>query len=306
MTNIAALSADALEVNRQGRLTDDQRKGWAGAERAWRSDFGFAALVCAFLGLGLLTGFLSNKADPTRILGGLGLLVAAGVLGYVAVFLGQPLARDLRDGRVASIEGPIGRERMAGSGGQPASHWLDVDGKRFACGLDAYEAAEQPGIVRLYYLPRSRKAVNFERLPDRPLPAGAVNGSLVASTARSALSLDRRTHDEALATMVAMEHAVTAPDLPPPDAPRDPRPLAEAIVGAWSSPAMSVMIDADGSARATMANGMSLAGRWSVDRDGKLRLDGMGDEMVTEARLAGDTLTVVMDGMPLSFRRSAG
>ena len=166
------------------------------ASLAFRSDFGFAALACALLGVGLLTGFLSNKADPTRILGGLGFLVAAGMLAYVAVFRIQPLAQDLREGRVPSIEGAIGRERMAGSGAEPASHWLDVDGKRLACGLTAYEAAEQPGIVRLYDLARSRKVVNFERLPNRPLPAGAVNGSLVASTVRTALSLDRKTHDE--------------------------------------------------------------------------------------------------------------
>ena len=308
MTSAAALSTDALELNRQGRLTDDQRKGWDGVERAFRSDFGFAALVCAFLGVGLLTGFLSNKADPTRILGGLGFLVAAGVLAYIAVFRSQPMAQDLREGRVASIEGAIGRERMAGSGGQPASHWLDVDGKRFACGLAAYEAAEQPGIVRLYYLPRSRKVVNFERLPDRPLPAGALDDprAVLAQVAGALRSHDGTQRAEAMATMEAMKHEVAARATPPPADQRDARPLAEAIVGAWRGPVMDVTFAADGAASARMANGMSMAGRWSVDGDGKLHLDGMGQDVATEAWIAGDALTVLMDGHPMPFRRAAG
>ena len=67
---------------------------------------------------------------------------------------------------------------------------------------------------------------------------------------------------------------------------------------------MDVTFSADGAASARMANGMSMAGRWSVDADGKLHLDGMGQDMVTDAWIVGDDLTVLMDGNAMPFRRT--
>ncbi len=142
--------------------------------------------------------------------------------------------------------------------------------------------------------------MSLERLPDPPLPAGSLDDPSVA-VAQVALAIgshDRTQRAEAMATIAAMEAAIVERATPPPAERRDPRPLAEAIVGAWHGAAMNVTFSADGAATAAMANGMAVAGRWSVGGDGKLRLDGMGQDMATDAWIAGDALTVVMDGTP--------
>jgi hypothetical protein len=51
---------------------------------------------------------------------------------------------------------------------------------------------------------------------------------------------------------------------------------------------------------------MALTGRWSVGDGGKLRLDGMGQDMDTEAWVAGDELTLVIDQDRITFRRGGG
>jgi hypothetical protein len=78
------------------------------------------------------------------------------------------------------------------------------------------------------------------------------------------------------------------------------------MVGSWHGPLMDVTFAGDGGATAATANGMRLAGRWSVDGDGKLHLTGMGEDMVTEALVTGDALSIVMNGERMAFRRVAG
>jgi hypothetical protein len=307
MTTTPALADDVLEANRQGRLTDSQRKGWTGVERSWRSDFGFAAVFCAVLGVGLLSGFLSARGDSTRVIGGVGFVIAAGVFAYLALFRGRPLAQDLRAGRVEVVEGAIGRDRLAGTGSTPSRHWLEVGGQRYECGVAEYETAEQPGIARVYYLPRSRRVVNFERLPDRPLPPGALDDRAALDAAvRGARSHDAATRDEARATMAAIQHATFGPAAAQTDGAADGRPLAESIAGSWRSPLGEVVFAADGGARAQLANGVSLTGRWSAGPDGTLHLEGMGGQLVTDARVTGDTLSLTIDSTSVVFHRAGG
>jgi hypothetical protein len=296
-----------LEANRQGRLTDAQRKGWSGAERDWSGTVSLMALVLAVAGVLLLTG-AGQTPLPTyaRLLAGAGCLAGAGVLAYVSVLGGGQLARDLREGRVEVVEGAILKSRQqVNAGAQPGFHYLEVAGRKLRCGLEAYDAAPDAGIVRVYYLPRSRKVVNLERLADRPLPAGALDDpSVLARQAAQAIgSHDRTQRAEAMATLAAMEAAMTGPATPPPAGQRDARPLAEAIVGAWHGPALNVTFSPDGTATGTVASGTSLTGRWSVGGDGKLRLDGMGQDMVADAWVAGDALTLEMGGERMSLRR---
>ena len=49
---------------------------------------------------------------------------------------------------------------------------------------------------------------------------------------------------------------------------------------------------------------MRLTGRWSIAGDGKLRLAGMGQDMEADASVAGDVLSVIMEGKRLNFRRA--
>ncbi len=301
--------ADALEANRQGRLTDAQRQGWTGAERRWSGTVSLMALVLAVAGVLLLVG-VGHTPLPTvvRLLAGAACLAGAGVLAYVSVLGGGQLARDLRDGRVESAEGAIARSRQGvNAGAQPDFYYLEVAGRRLRCGLAAYNAAPEAGIVRVYYLPRSRKVVNLERLPDGPLPAGALDDpSVLAREAAHALgSHDRTQRAEAMATFAALEDASSGPATPPADQ-GGTGPLAEAIVGGWHGLAMNLTFSADGTATGTLANGLAITGRWSVDGAGNLRLEGMGENMVTEAWVTGDALTLVMDGGRMSFRRVGG
>lgn len=306
----AALDSGALGVNRQGRITDAQRKGWAGAERNWSGTVSLMALVLALAGVALLVG--GGKTPlPTfaRLPAGVGCLVGAGVLAYLSLLGGGQLARDLRDGRVESAEGAVAKShQQVDAGADPGFYYLEVAGRRLRCDREAYDAAPEGGIVRVYFLPRSRKVVNLERLADRPLPAGALDDPsvAVAQVAQGLGSHDRTQQAEAMATIVAMKDAMEAGATTPSADQRDPRPLAEAIVGSWHGAAMKVAFSADGTATAAMANGMTQAGRWSVGGDGKLHLDGLGQDMATDAWVAGDVLTVVMGATPMTFRRVGG
>jgi hypothetical protein len=92
---------------------------------------------------------------------------------------------------------------------------------------------------------------------------------------------------------------------PPPDQ-RDTRPLAEAIVGTWSSAFMTVMFAADGTATSTAPNGRQTSGRWSVDAQGLLHAGLAGKDNVGQAWISGTTLTITEGGMGITFERAAG
>jgi hypothetical protein len=302
---------EALDENRRGRLTDAQRRSWTGVDRRWGGTVSLMALVLAVAGAGLLTDLgRPTLPTPVRLMAGVGCLVAAGVLVCVSLLGGGQLTRDLRQGRVDSTEGAVSKERdpmPTYAGPNPRRRYLEVGGRRLECDQGKFDAAPDAGIVRVYYLPRSRRVVNLERLADGPLPAGALENpmAIVAQAVHGVASTDRTQRAEAMATLAALQDAV-AGQATPPTAGGDARPLGEAIVGAWRGPVMNVTFDADGNATGAMANGMRMAGRWSVGADGKLRLDVLGQDMVTDAWVAGDVLTVVMDSMPMSFRRAGG
>ncbi len=300
--------ADALEANRAGRLTDAQRKTWADVDRRWGGNVALIALVLGLGGVALLAGpGQTPLPTPLRLLAGVACLAGAGVLVYVSLLGGGQLTRDLRDGTVESAEGAISKEHdplPTDAGPNPERCYLDVASKRLACGRTEFDAAPDAGIVRVYFLPRSRRLINLERLADRPLPAGALDGpdAAIAAVAPGLASHDRTQRAEAMATVAAMQDSLTAPATPPADG-RDARPLAQAIVGAWHGRMGSVTFGADGSATGSLG-GTQMASRWSVGGDGKRHLDGMGEEMVVDARVAGDALTLVLDGMSMPFQRA--
>jgi hypothetical protein len=302
--------AGALEANRAGRLTETQRKNWTGADRDWRGNVRLMALVLGLAGVLLVAGIRQTPFPTfTQLLLGTVCLILAAYLVYVSTLGGGALTRDLREGRVEAVEGAISREGRGlpvNAGPNPERCYLHIAGKRLACGRTAYDAAPQAGIVRAYYLPRSRRLINLERLANRPLRAGALDHPLAAvGQAFSAMDSEDRTQQaEAMATVEAIKDAIFGEASSPPIGTAGARPLAEAIVGSWRSPVMNVTFSENGTAAAKMANGMALAGRWSIAGDGKLRLAGMGQDMETDASVAGDVLSVVMEGNRLNFRRA--
>ena len=92
--------------------------------------------------------------------------------------------------------------------------------------------------------------------------------------------------------------------VPPPADQLDQRPLAQAIIGTWSSPLMTVSFAADGSATQTIAmTGKQSSGRWSVDAQGQLHAGLDSEDESANAWISGDTLTISMGGRSLAFQR---
>jgi hypothetical protein len=236
-----------------------------------------------------------------------------GILGAVARGI-DPMGRDVRDGTVESIEGAMTKHTAQMEYGTRRYIRLanrDVGQRQFRAPADIYEFAPDAGIVRLFYLPRSRWIVNLERLPDPPVGDPSL-GSLNSLGAE--WNAARKDHDavgqaEAMAKLGAMERELETympKDVPPQAASPDPAALAKEIIGTWESPFGTVTFKQDGAVIGRLATGMGGDGRWSVDADGRVRAEGMGTSVVVDATLRGDELTLALDGRAMKLKRSAG
>jgi hypothetical protein len=163
--------AEALAENRSGHLTSDQATRFQRMASGRRnSTRGLAVPVGA---IGALLLILSGPAATaaTRHLAGLGFVAAAAVILAAPAF--DPLAADVREGRVETVQGAVGKRRTQSKGpaGGTTRYYLNIAGRQLQTYLSAYEAAPDAGYVRAYYLPRTRRLVNLERLPNPPLPS---------------------------------------------------------------------------------------------------------------------------------------
>jgi hypothetical protein len=263
------LSVDDLAANRAGRLADNQRLAWVGIQRASTSGFRLAALAFAGIGVATLLGVGGGIDSLTNLVGTVGCFAVAAVLGWVSIVPGRRLARDLADGRVETVEGPIERRRADRSYGTSGGrHFLYVGGRGYEVTRSQYEEAPTIGPVRLYALPRTHKVVTLE-------PGGG----------------EARAADGGVAAFVG-GHG-------------DGRAIESAIVGTWRGEGIRATFSVDGSAGAQLPNGMDLVGRWSVDGDGRLHVTVFGDDTAAEAVVDGDTLEIRMDGVRMLFRREA-
>lgn len=307
---------DALETNRAGKLTDGQRQNLRSRSRGYRkAELQFAAI---FAVIGLLVWFGEGPAKYATVkpLLGIAFLVLAGAL-VVRAFMGaDAVTRDLRRGQVSSAEGAIAKwvVHTDSRNNSMSTYFVQVDKVRVETGSLGYNAAPEAGIVRIYYLPQSHRLVNLERLADRPLPPDALTdprramkdlgqalkGSLFGNPVKEA-----EARAELAAIGDALNAQIAASAVAPPLETRDQRPLAEAIVGTWRNPMMSVEFSADGSVLATMPGGMTRTGRWSVDPSGRLVSDVTGTEEPADAWVVGDQLTLAMAGRGLSLQRQA-
>jgi hypothetical protein len=301
------LSAADLDVNRSGALSDTQRRNLRSMDRGIRKQDLVFAVLAAAVGILVLTSTGPAPNAWLRPVAGVAFLIAAAFELYRATALGDALSQDLRNGRVQALDGAVMRRRSSGK--TTTFYYLEVAGRRFEVGRAAFETAPDAGYVRLFFLPRSHKVVNLERLPDRPLPPGEITPQEVFSTMAAAF----RTHDrvqkaEAFAQLGAMGTAVkaefTAPAAPPPPDQRDPGPLAEAILGTWKLGVMSLSFMPDGTVVAVLPNGPQ-RGRWSIGADGRLHADAMGRDIAGQAWVAGDALTIEADGGALTYHRAS-
>jgi hypothetical protein len=130
---------------------------------------------------------------------------------------------------------------------------------------------------------------------------------MLGTLATAVLSPNRERQNEERAELAAMGSAIesrmSAAATPPPAGMRDPRPLAEAILGTWRGALASVTFVPDGTVVATLPGGRQERGRWSVGSDGKLRSNATGTDQAAEAWVAGDTLTISDGANGLAFQR---
>jgi len=314
MTDTTAFTPAALDDNRAGRLSDDQRKGWRGLSRSTRkSELSFAAI---FVVIGLLVAFAPGPAKYATVkpIVGAVCLVIAAILVLRSVTGSDAVTEDVRAGRVETVEGAITKAQVTTHGRQSSitTHYFDVAGKRMEVGLAEYDAAPDAGYVRVFYLPRSKRVVNFERLPDPVVPDLSPTSmqDLAKEYGSGMLRHDENARAEARAQLAAMGHQLQSrmaqAAVPPPAEQRDPRPLAQAIIGTWSNPFMTLTFASDGTATTTTSRGQQQSGRWSVDDQGHLHAGLNGQDMAGEAWVVGNTLTVSTGGMGMAFERQGG
>ena len=315
-TSIGTFPSDALESNRLGQLSPGQRQTLGNIARVDRKGELSAALFSLVFGGFIL--FAVDASKPAYLHYGIPVVAFAAAVFFLyrATSAGDALTRDLRGGKVQSIEGAFRKWTVqSASSSAPSSHYIEVENRRFSIGRTTYDALPEAGVVRVFYLPQSKHVINMERLPDRQLPAGAIE-SPMATIAQSFIAM--RSHDhvqaaEAAATLEALgnaEKAILGPrpaTSPPPDQ-RDPRPLAEAILGTWQLGPMKVRFAGDGTAAVILPTGGTRDGHWSVDAGGRLHLDalGGGKDEATDAWIVGDSLTVSLGGQGMTAHRVAG
>lgn len=311
-SNVDPFPAAALETNRSGSLTDSQRGRLRGLAREGRKDELLLSVVSGVVGVLLLAPVGPAPNAWARPLAGAAFLAVSFLLLRVAI-KGDSMTQDMRSGRVQAIEGAIGKHTYdrEGEHSRSTAYYLDLAGQSFEVDSTAYHAAPDVGYVRLYVLPRSHALVNLERLPDRPLPAGTTTSPMefVKVAATAVFSADRTRSSEARAEMAAMEKAMqvehAASATPPPADQRDPRPLAQAILGTWQTGPISMSFLPDGTMVATLPGGHEQQGRWSVGSDGRLHANATGGDQALDAWVAGDMLTISENGEALAYRRVA-
>ena len=315
-TSFDPFPAADLESNRAGRLTPDQRKGFSSLERGLRKDRVFFGVILAVIGALVLTSNGGTVSALERTAFGAAFGAAAVFSLLYGLFITDSLTRDLRSGAVQNAEGAIGKHTYSSPGrsGSITTHFLEVGGRNWEVGSGTYDAAPDAGWVRLYYLPRSHKVVNLERLPDHAVPnvladPPAAAAQMIGSLAAAFHSHDREAMNEARAEAAAMTHSVdaqlTAAAVPPPADQRASAPLAQAIVGTWAMGPVQMTFMPDGSMAATLPGGRQQRGSWSIGPDGKLHFSAAGMDQATEAWIAGDTLTIAEDGRGMPFHRVA-
>jgi hypothetical protein len=178
MRGSAVFDSGALESNRAGRLSDDQLPGLQALARRSRTFGLLMGVACLVLAEALLATDLDVGA--LKLLGGAGLLLAAVFLSVRAGFSLDGLSRDLRDPVVVSIDGEVSAQKLHLISPTPANYfYLYIGGRRLQATEEQYRAVPDNVRVRLYYLSRSNRPVNWERLPDVPkqpaMPAAEVH-----------------------------------------------------------------------------------------------------------------------------------
>ena len=260
--------------------------------------------------IGALLLILNGPAATAvkRHLTGWGFVAAAAAFLAAPAF--DPLAADVREGRVEAVEGAVGkRRRQSNARTSFTRYYLNIGGRQLRTYLSAYDAAPDAAYVRAYYLPRTRKLVNLERLPNPPLPAGPDEArGMFGRMARAFATGDPAAFAEARAKAAGLLDAGQEL-LREPSNPASGRVagglVREALVGTWTHPLVTVRLAEDGRATVKTMAGSTEGGHWSVDGHGRLVTNVTGTMEPTDAVLEGGRLTIQLEGRRLTFTRAA-
>ena len=300
--------AEALPENTGGHLTIEQKARLQRMVSGRRTSTRGVAVPFAAIGVLLLV--LSGPAATAsrRHLGGWAFLAVAAMIVAAPAF--DPLAADVREGRVEAVEGAVAKRRVQSMSRRAgARYYLNIGGRQLRTYLSAYDAAPDSGYVRAYYLPRTRKLVNLERLPNPPLPAGPDEArGMFGRMARAFATGDPAAFAEARAKAAGLLDAGQEL-LREPSNPASGRVagglVREALVGTWTHPLVTVRLAEDGRATVTTMAGSTEGGHWSVDGHGRLLTDVTGTMEPTDAVLDGGRLLIQLEGRRLTLTRAA-
>ncbi len=308
MPTVGPFSNDALEMNRSGQLSHAQVRHFRGVARSRRSGVVSGAFLAFAIGL-VIALFADNTTPFSRIaIPAVCFIVAAGLMVW-AVLGSDALSRDIRAGRVESVEGAFLKgAQTSGATSRGNRYYLQAQGRRYKVSRAEYEMLPRAGVARIFFLPHYRRVVNFEQLPDLPLPKGFTPtlGGVLSTLKDSFWSTRRTDREQAAARLAGMEHSIRQTNAaPPPAEQRDVRPLAEAVLGSWTTGLLTLTFEAGGVVSGALPGGRKAIGHWHVSEDGKLHSDIMGDDESAEAWVAGDKLTVSRPGeIAMTFTRT--
>lgn len=298
-------STAALPTNQSGRLTDEQSERWRRIAKGRRQSIRGVALPFAAIGALLLFANFPTAKPAARTTGGMVFLAIAAI--FVVAANVEPVNADVREGRVESIEGAIAkRSRYQGNKNPSRSYYFDVGGRRLqALSRWSYDAAPDAGYVRVYFLPRSRRVVNLEQLPDQPIPTGSgAAQEIFQKYGQALMSGDRAARAEANASVAALKHVIEGP--PPATTDAHSALCADDLYGTWTNPMMTISFLKNGVATMTPAfGGARRDGHWSVDANGRLLTDASGTTEPLDASLDGNRLTIVVEGQRMAFTRGS-
>jgi hypothetical protein len=298
----------ALDANRSGRLTPEQSTFYRAEASTDRKNLILAGIAVTVFGAVILFGAITGRIPGSRLeplLIGAAILAFGLALTYFGGIRGSAAkTAAVAEGHVTSLEGPFRRERRDRredsdhvSPGNEYEYYLLVGDRSFTVSQEAWEAAPEDGVVRVYLLGDSSRIVNLEKVADAPPPQvpGFVRGALE----RAAASGDpRATQAQAMLRQADVMTAAAAGAQQPPTASQE-GPLELTILGSWRNDGLGITYEfrADGSAIATLATAGTREQRWSVVGVDTIRLD----KATLHASVAGSTLWLGEPGRLLQF-----
>lgn len=159
-----------LAANQQGFITDDQTARLRMLRGRPGSILVIIILVLSVVLLGIASSLVTTYFQFQSVYCSAIFLLIGGVIGQIALIQSLPpalrIGRDIRERRIASIEGRIQIEFHSRNNG--TSYYARMNGKRFEIDKKTFLAFKNDDPYRLYYAPRSKVLLSAEWLRDDP------------------------------------------------------------------------------------------------------------------------------------------